>query len=98
MPEIYIAETIGNWLYFNIEHNGNYYSNSEEISEFLNLPLDTYNQLLIDKVIKHSNYTITDESDYNSCDMLFTRKSISDEIYIDRFKETFVPQLVLFSF
>lgn len=95
MLDIYISMVVDRWLYFNIEHDGDYYSTSEEIANFFNLDVDLYNQLLVDKVIQHNNYSISEESEYNTFDALFGRECIDDETYVDRFKEAFAPQLTL---
>lgn len=63
----------------------------KSISKLLNLDVDTFNQILIDKVVKHKNYYI-----YRlSKDIEFDLCNVSKEIYIERFKNIFTEQLTL---
>lgn len=65
-------------------------STSSSISRLFNIPLEVYNNLLINKVIKHDLYEI-----HTFNDITFDLCDISKEIYLNRFKETFSDQLTL---
>ena len=73
----------------------NYLCTSEQIAKFLNLPVQTYNQILINKVIMHEDYNVTREKCANRFDLDFNRRGINKSIYIERFKEAFLEELTL---
>lgn len=78
-------------VYFEIISKKSILNSSGEIADFLNLDVDIYNNLLIDKVIRHDKYSI----DPDGRDLVFCLKNVSIEIYIERFKETFINELTL---
>lgn len=73
-----------------ITSNKDFCSTSSSISRLLNIPLDIYNKLLIEKVIQH-NLCETHMFDDVTFDLYGTPK----EIYLSRFKEVFAEQLTL---
>lgn len=86
-------------VYFSITiDDDDYYATSTDIAEFFNLSIDTYNKILINKIIQHDNYEInkSDTSVFYK-DIMFELKNIDYKIYIERFKEAFAPQLTLFT-
>ena len=88
--KIEIEMTIKKHCYFCITDNFSA-ATSKEFADLFNLDTNTYNKLLTDKVIKHSNYTI----DVYNKDLMFDLNNISKEIYIERFKDTFSNELTL---
>ena len=62
-------------------------------SILFNIDVDIFNQLLIDKVIKHKNYLI----ERDNKDMYFTLNGLPKETYIERFKDAFTNELTLIS-
>lgn len=95
MAQIKLIPTSKNGVYFSLVCNNDYFATSTSIAEFLNLPVETYNQLLIKEVIRHDCYKVNKNKDsvfYE--DVTFEAKE-NYVIYIDHFKETFVPQLAL---
>lgn len=87
-----LVQYLSNKNYFIISINNDDYYSSESISELLNLDLDLYNNLLINKVVKHPSYAIGGGTHK---DLEFNSNSISRETYINRFKEAFSDQLIL---
>lgn len=94
--------------YFSILINEQLFDTSKKISKLLNLDIDLYNKILIEKVIKYNSYftgySILEPT--KSKDLVFslnnppTEKTLikqSKETYITRFKETFTNQLTLLS-
>ena len=77
--------------YFEMHVQGRVAYTSKGISKLLNLDLDLYNKLLVEKVIKHNHYV---KSKYHN-DFEFDLCNTPEEIYIERFKETFINQLTL---
>lgn len=78
--------------YFTLLIDNEDFHNSESIADIFNLNVDTFNKLLIEKVIKHSYYTISKHHK----DFEFSLCGKSKEIYIKCFKEAFAEQLILF--
>lgn len=96
MHEIDIYPSGKNKSYFMIGlSDNNCLCTSEQIARFLNLPIRTYNDLLIKKVIRHDDYRVIGESRANRFDLDFNRKGIDKSVYIERFKETFLEELTL---
>lgn len=74
------------------------YHTSKTISKILNLDVDTYNQILIDKIIKHHNYDIIKDFctiPNHAKNLSFNLNNVSKEVYINRFKEVFNKELIL---
>ena len=76
------------YFYFAISTENNSAHTSKSISKLLNLDIEIYNKILVEKVVKHNRYTI---DKYN--DLSFDSNGILKETYIERFKNTFVDQL-----
>ena len=84
--------------YFSIFMNNRNIYTSKSISKLFNLDIDTFNKLLVDKVIQHDNYIIESHpvvEPERVKDLLFRLNDVPKEIYIERFKETFTNQLTL---
>ena len=77
--------------YFSIFISDAAFYTSKNIANLFNLDIDYYNNLVIDKVIKHEDFTIDEYTN----DLAFKHNNISKEIYINRFKEVFADQLTL---
>ena len=86
---IKIAHYAGNQNYFEVHAQGGVTYTSKGISKLLNLDTDLYNKLLVEKVIKHDHYT---KSDYYN-DYEFDLYNTPEEVYVERFKETFLNEL-----
>ena len=83
---------------FGIRIKENVYHTSERISKVLNLDLDTYNHLLVKKVIQHRSYYISNNPfpiPNHDKHLTFDLNNISKETYIERFKNTFNKELIL---
>lgn len=91
MLEINLLHCYGEQAYFTIYLNGPLIYSSGGIASFLNLNTDTYNNILIEKVIKHNDYTISNKNK----DLIFKHLNAPKETYIERFKDTFANQLTL---
>lgn len=89
--EIKIVQYKASRSYFEMHIHGGVVYTSKGISKLLNLDIDLYNKLLVEKVIKHNHYI---KSKYHN-DFEFSLNNIPEEIYIERFKETFINQLIL---
>lgn len=76
----------------------NYYT-SYEISKQLGLNVNTYNKILVEQVIKHGIYSLNKEAQIISLinDLSFSLNKVKPDIYIERFKNTFARELMLFS-
>lgn len=87
-------------LYFEVVSSKSVCSTSNNIANLFNLDVDKYNDLLINEVIKHSNYK-TNRSvnsfvfNTSTIDIVFHLNDVPKEIYIERFKETFFNELTL---
>lgn len=97
MSTIRLVELRDDTNYFSLIHEGNTYNSCRRIANFFNLPAETYNQLLIEKVIKHSNYEVyfCNVGNEKVKDIIFYLNHESKETYIKRFIEVFAPQLML---
>lgn len=94
--KIELNKLLSDDLYFEIILNEDVYSTSEEIAEALNLSTDIYNEILIEKVICHKDYTLCKNARYDVYDdLVFLAHDISRETYLKRFKEAFTKQLIL---
>lgn len=94
--EIELTKLLTGECYFEITIGDDVYSTSEEISEILNLDLDTYNRILANKIVRHKNYVMCMNGSIDVYkDLVFDLCNIPEETYIDRFKETFTEQLTL---
>lgn len=62
---------------------------SEGIASALNITVEQYFDTLAKEVIRHGNISI------KSSNKIFLSKGISNEVYVERFKEAFAPQLTL---
>lgn len=91
-----------NKLYFSLKKESGkmlfqYFDSCKEVSNFLNLNINIYNERLIKKVIKHPDFSVSestkDENLYK--DIIFCKKSIDRKTYIERFEKEFVNELVL---
>lgn len=78
-----------------ITSNGEFHNTSKSIARLLNIPVETYNQLLIDKVIKHKFFKLHSHGAGVCADLTFDLKCLSKEDYLQRFKDTFSEQLTL---
>lgn len=96
MLKIDLMATDGSKVYFSMMNSGNYFGTSKDIANSFNLPVDTYNDILINKVIRHSDYEVnlSEDSIFHK-DVVFRLDGIDFEIYIKRFKEVFHSQLIL---
>lgn len=80
-----------NKAYFEVSTEYNPAYTSRSISNLFDLDLDTYNKILIDKVIQHNFYDL----DKFDKDLTFSHNDIPKEIYIERFKDTFNKELIM---
>lgn len=80
---------VENW--FKIVIDGKEISSCRCIAKLFNLDIDTYNKLLIEKVIQHDSYYETDFGEED--DFEFGLNNIPKEVYVERFKETFLEEL-----
>lgn len=80
-------------VYFEVSTENDAAYTSRSISELFNINVDLYNQLVVDKVVKHKNYVI----DKFEKDLTFKHNNISKNTYIERFKNTFINELTLLS-
>lgn len=74
------------------------YGSSYLLSKILNVDQTEFNRILVEKVIQHDHYIITDNSthnQYSSNDFYFKLNYTSRETYIERFKNTFNKELTL---
>lgn len=88
-----LSQNFEDEAYFEIIYSKELLNLSEEIAKFFNLDVDFYNQLLIDKIIKHNKYAI----DSATKDLTFDLNNISEETYLNRFEEAFIDKLTLIS-
>lgn len=79
--------------------NKTFYDTSVIILDLLDIDLNEYNEKVINEVIKSKNYSI-----YNGASLgkrlykdLTFKSDKEEEIYIERFKDTFVKELTLLS-
>lgn len=95
--KIKLQKFLGGEAYFEIVINRYHYDTSREISNILNLNIDVYSDILIKEVIKHNFHRYCDIIDeFNLCkDTIFKLRDVSEEVYIERFKEAFADQLTL---
>lgn len=91
---IFVTEYVSGNSCFEVVNNGKLLSNSEKISNMLDLDVDTYTNLLIEKVIQHNNYK-TYTYNCSEKDTLFKLNDILKETYVERFKDAFADQLTL---
>lgn len=83
-------------MYFAMAYDCVAYVSSSEIAKLLNLDVDEYNEILINKVVKHKQYRILKSNDLiSSQDLTFDPLETCKEIYINRFKEAFAAQLMV---
>lgn len=82
--------------------NGKYaYTTSRSIAALFNLDTDTYNDILIKKVIKHSFYENSNFSSFpyfetdSDKNIVFYLHGIDERTYFERFKEVFAKQLTI---
>lgn len=99
MINIKIEKQYSNRAYFFISIEGKYTiaATSFKIAKIFNLEIDTYNKILIEKVIKHDRYLIAPDNNESvfSKDLTFELLYDSLKTYIERFKEIFAKELVL---
>lgn len=96
MLEINLGAYYGNKLIFEINFNNKLYINSLKISALFSLDVDTYNKLLIEKVIQHEHKeTLFKNGTIIFKYVAFELRDTPTETYLNRFKETFAPQLAL---
>lgn len=96
MCEIDMYPSGKNKYYFAVILNeDNFLCTSKQIANFLSLPVKTYNQLVIDKVIKHDGYRIVGKNYANGFDLDFERRDCEKSVYVERFKQTFLEELTL---
>lgn len=75
--------------YFSIIIGNTRICSSKNIANLLNLDINIYNRLLIEKVIQHNKYSMTRN------ELAFSCNNVSKEVYIKRFKDVFSNQLIL---
>lgn len=80
-----------NEAFFIVEWEKEVYHTSEKIAELFGLDKSEYNDLLIDKVIQHRDFS----EGAISGDVSFNLNDIPMETYYKRFEETFASQIVL---
>lgn len=82
--------------YFVIDTQTIYICSSDFMIKKFNMTKEEFIKVLTTKVVRHNNLIIyEDEDDKSSFDITFKSNSVSDEVYLKRFKETFAPQLTL---
>lgn len=90
---------------FSITIEDNCFMTSGSISKLLNLDIITYNNALIKYVIQHNKYEsnlfldyfVPNTSNKNDKDITFHLNDVSEEVYLERFKNTFNKELTLLS-
>lgn len=92
--KIFVTQVVSGNSYFEIANDGKLLSDSQEISNLLNLDVDVYIELLAKNVIKHNNYK-TYNYNCTEKDILFKLNDIPKETYVERFKDAFTNQLTL---
>lgn len=100
MIRVEIEDQYSGSVYFFISIDGSQAvaATSGKIAKKFNLDLDTYNDILIRKVIKHNNFVISPNgSSIFSKDVTFDLNEAPAETYIERFKNVFCEELVLLS-
>lgn len=88
--QLLLTKTIRKGYYFRFDNEPTACT-SKGISKLFDLDVNTYNKLLIDKVIQHNKYSINPDTK----DLLFVLNNTSEEVYLNRFKEIFTNQLTL---
>lgn len=103
MLKIEINMTFKEHYCFWIIDGANEYYTSFGISSLFDMSVYEFNKIMIEKVIQHNNYLIADKKDeFLDNDLIFNLKNNKGEEvpfkkYMDRFKETFAPQLMMVS-
>lgn len=81
---------------FKITANMRTYYTSSQIASLFNMDIETYNKILIERVIQHDLFKIHNNSKAHfKKNVSFSQNNISDEAYIKRFREAFAEQLIL---
>lgn len=70
---------------------------SKNISSLFGMDVMDYNRKLLAEVIQHKECFIgaAIHDNHFSCDLTFRLSRVREEVYINRFKEVFAPQLML---
>lgn len=101
MLKIKLNMTLQEYYCFWITDGMSEHYTSFGISNLFNMNIDEFNKIVINEVIKHSNYLIVDKKDeFFDKDLIFNLEDdegeeVLLERYMERFKETFAPQLML---
>lgn len=98
--DVYIYEYISSEKFcFVVDFGMEDCDTSKAIADLFKMSVDNYNEILINKVIKHDKYRVETFTDMYKVsyvrDVTFVLNGTLESVYVNRFKEAFAPQLTL---
>ena len=80
---------------FFIINNKQFLLTTPDISKCFNISLEEYENRIINNVVRHRDVEVTFASDFSRRNVAYKENNISEEVYVERYKEEFAKELIL---